>query len=149
MSLCFHCGMKRKKRLSKTGLPLPQRGVKLVRKRKFEPQLETKSKVRVRSKYEQRCADFLYSNNISFKYEPLIILGSKQYRPDFYLPKYNLFLEICGYTHMPFYRDRTSHKKKLFEENNMKALFIYYNGKGSLEEILKHELNKFGVSFNL
>lgn len=133
------------KRKSKTGRPSPRPGVRLVRKKKFEPVIITDSGIKVRSKYEKRCADFLYEQNITFQYEPLILLGSKQYRPDFYLPKFNLFLEICGYGHMPYYTDRVSFKKKVYEEHNMKAIFIFYNGKGSLEELLREELSKFNI----
>ena len=98
--------MYKRKRMPKTGRPSPKPGVKLVRKKKFEAMLQTESGIRVRSKYEVCCADFLYKNNISFRYEPLILLAGKQYRPDFYLPRYNIFIEICGYGHMPFYNDR-------------------------------------------
>jgi DNA helicase IV len=140
--------MYKRKRITKTGKPSPRPGVRLVRKRKFEPILETESGVRVRSKYEKRCADFLYLQNISFQYEPLILLAGKQYRPDYYLPQYNLFLEICGYGHMPYYTDRVSFKKKIYEEHKMKAVFIFYNGKGSLEKLLQEELSKYKIPFD-
>jgi len=140
--------MNKRKRILKTGKPSPRPGVRLPRKKKFEPVLNTKSGIRVRSSYEKTCADFLYSHNISFNYEPLILLGGKQYRPDFYLPKFNLFIEICGYGHMPYYTDRVSFKKKVYAEHNMKALFIFYNGKGSLKNILQEELSKYKIPFH-
>ncbi|MFH2049524.1 MAG: hypothetical protein ABIJ12_08760 [bacterium] len=140
--------MLKKKRIPKTGRPTPRPGVKVVRKKKFEPVINTDSGIQVRSKYEKRCADFLYSHNISFQYEPLILLEGKQYRPDFYLPIFNLFLEICGYGHMPYYTDRVSFKKKAYEKHNMKAVFIFYDGKGSLEELLQNELTKYNIPFN-
>jgi len=134
--------MHHKKRLKKTGLPLPTRGIRLVRKRRFEPTLETASGLKVRSSYEKRCADFLFERGISFQYEPLMLLGGRQFRPDFYLPDLNLFLEICGYEHMPHYRDRVAEKKAIYDASNLKSLFISYNGKGSLEEKLEAELGK-------
>jgi len=140
--------MFKKKRITKTGRPSPRPGVKVIRKKKFEPVINTDSGIQVRSKYEKRCADFLFSQKISFQYEPLILLGGKQYRPDFYLPKFNLFLEICGYGHMPYYTDRVSFKKKAYKEHNMKAVFIFYNGKGSLEKLLQEELAKHNISFH-
>ena len=140
--------MYKRKRILKTGKPSPRPGIKLVRKKKFEPVLETKSGIRVRSSYEKKCADFLYSQNISFQYEPLILLGGKQYRPDFYLPKYNLFIEICGYGHMPYYTDRAAFKKKVYKKHKMKALFIFYSGKGSLENIIQEELSKYNIPFS-
>ena len=140
--------MHNRKRFKKTGKPHPPRGVRLPRKRKFEPKLETSSGTKVRSSYEKRCAEFLYSKQIRFIYEPLIILDERQYRPDFYLPDYNLFLEICGYGHMPYYNDRTAHKMKIYHKHNLQAIFIYYNGKGSLEELIAKELQDFGISLS-
>ena len=78
--------------------------------------------------------------------EPLILLDERQYRPDFYLPDYDLFLEICGYGHMPHYNDRTAHKMRIYHKHNLQAIFIYYNGKGSLEELIAKELQDFGIS---
>ncbi|UCD94892.1 MAG: hypothetical protein JSU69_02235 [Candidatus Zixiibacteriota bacterium] len=132
--------MYRRRRLRTSGKYVLPRGVKLARRRKFEPKIVTESGIDVRSQYEKRCADYLHANRITFQYEPLILLGGRQFRPDFYLPDYDLFLEICGYGHMPFYRDRTSHKRQLYEKNNLNVIFIHYSGKGSLEKILEREL---------
>jgi len=86
-------------------------------------------------------------NNIKYQYEPLILLDGRQYRPDFYLPDYNLFLEICGYRHMPFYSDRIERKQMIYKKNRLKAVFISYNGRGSLEKLIESELEKFGIEF--
>jgi hypothetical protein len=112
----------------------------MARKMKFEPILPTESGIKVRSKYEQRCADYLYTCGITFQYEPLILLEGRKYRPDFYLPHYNLFIEICGYGHMPFYNDRIRQKKRVYEKEKINAIFILYNGRGSLEDILRDRL---------
>jgi len=101
----------------------------------------------VRSRYEKTTADFLYKNNIEFQYEPLILLAGKQYRPDFFLPRHNLFLEICGYNHMPFYTDRIGFKEQLYRKHSLNAIFIRYNGKGSLSAILRRSLGEHGVDF--
>jgi hypothetical protein len=119
------------------------RGVKLPRRRKFEAALMTSSGIKVRSSYERTCADLLTANDVEFQYEPLMLIGGKQFRPDFYLPAQNLFIEICGYNHMPHYRDRIAHKKRLYDANNLQALFIDYNGRGSLTEVL---IERFAAS---
>ena len=72
-----------------------------------------------------------------------MILDGNQYRPDFFLPDYNLFIEICGMNHLPFYSDRIEKKRKLYEKNNLNSVFINYNGKGSLIELLEQKLNPF------
>ncbi len=133
-----------RKRLKKDGKHAYPSGLKLARRRKFEAVIPAGS-AKVRSKYEKRTAEYLEANRIKYQYEPLILLENRQYRPDFYLPDYNLFLEICGYGHMPFYSDRIAQKEKIYEKNRLKAIFIHYRGKGSLEKLIKVELEKFGI----
>lgn len=83
--------MRSRRKSKKDGRSVPPRGVKLARRRKFEAELPTVSGVLVRSSYEKRTANYLTKNGIEFQYEPLILLEGRQYRPDFFLPRYNLF----------------------------------------------------------
>jgi DNA helicase-4 len=138
--------MRGRKPLRKTGRYNPPRGVRLPRKKVFGATLATASGVKVRSSYEQKCADYLHSVGIKFVYEPLMLLAGRQYRPDFYLPEHNLFLELCGFNHMPFYVDRIKQKRELYRKHGLRAVFVNYNGRGSLERILKRELEVAGVS---
>lgn len=119
----------------------------MPRIRRFEPVIDTNAIVKVRSNYEKQCAEYLYQNNIEFQYEPLMLLSGKQFRPDFYLPEYNLFVEICGYNHMPYYRDRIALKRQIYDKHKMSAAFVHYDGKGSLEKLLREKLETFGVKF--
>jgi DNA helicase IV len=48
---------------------------------------------RVRSKSEQFIADWFYRHNISYEYEPLIKIKDFSFRPDFFIPDANLYLE--------------------------------------------------------
>ena len=130
-------------RFRKKGLYSRPRGTRLPRKQKFQAELATDSGVKVRSKYEKTCADFLHASGIEFQFEPLMLLKGRQFRPDFYLPEYNLFLEICGYGHMPYYRSRMRHKQRLYDELGLRSAFIHYDGKGSLEELIRCELKKW------
>ncbi len=139
--------MLNRRRHKKSGKYSPLRGIRVPRKRRFEPVLATESGVKVRSQYEKRCADYLFSNKIEFLYEPLMLLGGRQFRPDFFLPEYNLFLEICGYDHMPFYRDHTAHKQQIYGKQELRSVFLHYKGKSSLETKIRTELVKFGVEF--
>jgi len=136
-----------RRRPTKTGRPAPRRGVKLPPERKFEPKLDTQAGVKVRSTYEQQCADFFYSHDITFQYEPLMLLGGRQFRPDFFLPDYDLFVEICGYGHMPHYRDHIKQKRQLYDKHGLRALFVEYSGRGSLVTLLRAALEEAGVSF--
>lgn len=139
-------GRKLKRNLNRGLRPTP--GKRLVRKKLFEPVIETESGVRVRSSYEKICADYLYRNNIRFQYEPLMLLGGRQFRPDFYLPDYNLFIEICGYNHQPYYRDRRVYKEQIYRKHNLKAVFVNHNGYGDLEEKIGQKLRPFGLSID-
>ena len=125
------------------GVPGPPRGIKILRKRKFQPTIETRSGIRVRSRYEKTCADYLFERGIEFQYEPLMLIGGRQFRPDFFLPELNLFLEICGYEHMPHYRTRIAQKKEIYDRNGLRALFVHYDGRGPLADCLKRELEQF------
>ena len=51
---------------------------------------------RVRSKGEKQIANFLTEHGISFKYEPRLKLGKQKIRPDFYLPRYEVYIEFWG-----------------------------------------------------
>ena len=107
--------------------------------------LPTSGGIRVRSRYEQVCVEFFDNHQIQFIYEPLLLLEGQQYRPDFFLPDFGLFVEICGYIHMPFYNDRVAKKQALYDKHHIKSLFITYNGRGSLAELLTRRLGEVGI----
>ena len=108
-----------------------------------EPGVETSIGLKVRSNYEKVAVEYFAKNNIEFQYEPLILLHGRQFRPDFFLPEQNLFIEICGYNHMPHYRLRITKKKQLYGKYNLNAIFINYDGKGSLGRLISEKLNNY------
>jgi hypothetical protein len=134
------------KHLRKNGRPGRISGVRLSHRKRFDPSLPAGTGMKVRSRYEKICVEYFESSGISFQYEPLLLLDGHQYRPDFFLNEYNLFIEICGFGHMPYYNDRVEHKRRLYAKHNLKALFIPYNGRGSLKGILKRELENAGIA---
>jgi hypothetical protein len=139
-------GKKLKRNLKRGLRPAP--GKKIVREKMFEPVIETESGIKVRSSYEKICADLLFENNIKFQYEPLMLLGGRQFRPDFYLPDFNLFIEICGYNHQPYYRDRRLYKEQVYKKHKLKAVFVNHDGTGNLEEKIGKHLEPFGLNIN-
>ena len=94
----------------------------------------------MRSRLEKSCAEFLTDRNIEFIYEPLLLLSGKQYRPDFYLPKFGLFVEICGFTHMPYYRDRIELKQKVYSAQGLNCAFIVARSERALRSQLSAAL---------
>jgi predicted nuclease of restriction endonuclease-like RecB superfamily len=107
----------------KTGLPF-QGGSRLPRPAKTSHPVTTSTGRQVRSSQEKVCAEFLSQHRIRFIYEPLLLLSGRQYRPDFYLPDLDIFIEICGFIHMPFYRDRMEEKKRVYASQGLRVEFI-------------------------
>ncbi len=132
--------MPRRKIFKKDGRRVPLRGVRRPSRGLPKPSVPASPGRKVRSKLESRVAAWLDSRNIAYQYEPLILLEGKQYRPDFFLPQFNLFLEICGFGHMPYYSDRVELKRQMYEKHGLRAIFIKYNGRGSLEKMLEGAL---------
>ena len=137
--------MRYPKRLKKTGKPGQIRGIRLKHNRKFEPVIATSANTKVRSRYEKACAEYLDHCGIEFQYEPLMLIGGAKFRPDFYLPEYDLFLEICGFDHMPYYRDRTKTKRELYEKAGMKTAFVHCPSLQSVIPALKTALRENGI----
>ena len=48
---------------------------------------------KVRSKSEQYIADWLYRHSVKFEYEPNVNFRNFNFRPDFYIPEANLYIE--------------------------------------------------------
>lgn len=68
---------------------------------------------KVRSKSEQYIADWLYRHSIAFEYEPAANFGDFDFRPDFYIPEANLYLEHVSQKSYP-----TKNKEEQFRKAN-------------------------------
>ena len=76
-----------------------------------------------------------------------MLLNGRKFRPDFFLPEYELFVEICGYNHQPYYRDRRIYKEQIYDRNGLKSVFVNHNGTGSLRFRIVEQLKPFGLEF--
>lgn len=70
---------------------------------------------RVRSKSEQYIADWLYRHNIKYQYEPQIIIKDFPFRPDFYIPEADLYIEHISDKSYP-----TWDKEQQFEKGKIR-----------------------------
>ncbi len=124
----------RRKRVfpKKTGKPSGYRTADRRSKRLRNPKIASAGGFKVRSKLESYCVEYFQEHNITFLYEPLLLLAGRQYRPDFYLPELDLFVEICGYSHMPYYVDRIEEKRRQYGERGLQAAFIIARRKPEL-----------------
>jgi hypothetical protein len=82
----------------------------------------TRSGVRVRSKIEKIIADFFFIEGIPFVYEPSLRIGGVNYRPDFYLPAYDLYYEHFGVTEAAY---QTAAQSKIARYLHDDLRFIY------------------------
>ncbi len=48
---------------------------------------------KVRSKSEQYICDWLYRHSIEYQYEPSLVIDDVSFRPDFFIPQANIFIE--------------------------------------------------------
>jgi DNA helicase-4 len=75
---------------------------------------------KVRSKSEQYIADWLYRHNIRFVYEPEVNFKDFPFKPDFYIPEANLYLEHVSNKSYP-----TKDKDKQFSIANKTLIKTY------------------------
>ena len=99
----------------------------------------------VRSKGEKRIADWLYSRNIDYNYEPKL----SSFVPDFYLPEYKMIIEYYGMRDAPGrigieYREKINQKRKYFSNLSVKLLELYHEDLSRLDLIIPEILIKQG-----
>jgi hypothetical protein len=74
---------------------------------------------------ERQTADFLSSLGIYWKFHYPVTVYDKEdlariYYPDFYLPQFGIYVEVCGANRKQEY-DR---RKRLYFANNVKVIFV-------------------------
>ena len=76
-----------------------------------------------KSSYEIAYAKYLTKNHVKWQYEPKAFdLGNTTYRPDFYLPKSNIWIEVKGY-----WREEALHKFNLFKKLYPKIKIVVFD----------------------
>jgi predicted nuclease of restriction endonuclease-like RecB superfamily len=120
-------------------------GEQLLKRQNAEPSINTESGILVRSRSEQRIADFLFRKQLTFVYEPVLQLENKIYRPDFCLPNHQLYIEFFGWTHIPSYQQKTQEKIAAYREHQIECIYLYLKGSRYLEDILENQLIEHNV----
>lgn len=115
---------------------------------------------RVKSYGELEIANFLFLNGVEYEYEASYKVDTRtkefgQYRPDFFLPKYGIYIEYFGidkngYPPAYFKNDYVASmnwKRKLHKQNNtvMIESYAYENFEGILTSALEKKLLEKGV----
>ncbi len=78
---------------------------------------------KVKSKAEKRISDYLYQNGIKYKYEKPVRVwfGTKKLYPDFYLPKYKVYIEYFGMMDNKKYRKSAEWKMRMYKKSRIKV----------------------------
>lgn len=84
----------------------------------------------VRSKSERYIADWLYAHDIDYEYEPSLHIKDFKFRPDFYIPEADLYIEHVSNISSPM-----KDKEEQFKEAN-KVIYKTY-------EQMTHDINQF------
>lgn len=103
---------------------------------------------KVRSKSEQLIADWFYRHNIEFEYEPDLHIADFAFRPDFYIPAANLYLEhVSNKSYAMRDKEEQFNRGKLLlvktYENMTKDTSVIF---GALDRIVKGRLSSVPVS---
>lgn len=130
------------KRVSKDGLPKSFRLRKNPETNRITHPVKTGSKLNVRSKLEEQTIAIFEKFKIDFIYEPTLLIEGRKIKPDFFLSKHNLFIEICGLRGMPYYNDRQGYKKKLYDKYDIPVVFVDVNNQRQLKLKLLAELSQ-------
>jgi DNA helicase IV len=119
----------------------------------------------VKSLEEFMIANFLFLNGIEYSYEQPYQYETadenyRQYKPDFYLPEYDLYIEHFGVNEQfqtphlskieqQIYLEGMKWKRQLHKENRTELIesYSFYNKKGILLEKLEENLKKHCVEF--
>ncbi len=91
---------------------------------------------KVRSKSEQYIADWFYRHSIKYEYEPLLNVKDFNFRPDFYIPDANLYIE-----HLSDKSSSTKNKEEQFQKGNL-LLVKTYESMTKDSALFNHTLDK-------
>ncbi len=110
---------------------------------------ETDKGEEVKSKAEKSVADYLNKNDIKYKYEETIKLGNNKIKYDFYLPKYDIYIEYWGLESLDNktgekYRKRKAEKIGLYDEHNLKLISIQPEDLKNLDTIIPRRIKELG-----
>lgn len=104
----------------------------------------------VRSKSERDIDNFFFNNNILHIYESKYIdpITNKEYIPDFYLPKYNLYIEYFG-LNSPEYNRKREEKIEAYKRNQaINFDCLDYTDDFNITEKLQYICQKHNIPYN-
>lgn len=81
---------------------------------------------RVRSRLERQFVAFLDRHGVRFQYEKPVVLDGITLHPDFYLPEYNVYVELWGLSGISRrYTETMERKKVLYKKHKLSLISVY------------------------
>ena len=118
---------------------------------KLADEIKEMKRLKYRSKFELELAKVLANNKVKFEYESkkfLYVPKVRTYTPDFYLPKFDMFIETKGQF---VGSDRSKHKLIAEQYPDLDLRFVFQNDKVKLNKKSKTTYadwcNKHGYKF--
>lgn len=113
-------------------------------RQKFQATIRTKSGHFVRSRAEQIIADYLFGAFVPFAYERKLPIDEEVYC-DFYIPRYNIYIEFWGLENDEKYKKRKAIKQEIYKKYSFNLIEINDEKLKNLDDFLPNELRKFGL----
>lgn len=106
------------------------------------------------SRFEQIISNVLYSNEVFYEkdmpYKTFIRNFHREYTVDYYLPQYNVYIEVFGMVGVDDYDNRVTEKQMLFESNNLNLISIFpidfQNNNYKMESFIRDKLKNIPKS---
>lgn len=97
---------------------------------------------KVQSRAEKKVADFFYLNAIEYQYEKSIKLWKKKYRPDFYLPEYDIYIEYWWLIGNPEYDAYKKAKSQQYAKHWLRWFGLQYKDLKHLHQVVWKNIEK-------
>jgi len=90
----------------------------------------TKKNELVDSNYERLVANFLYEHDINYEHAPdyHLAVSGKYVAPDFYLPDYDLYIEVYGMAGVPEYDRGLRWKRNQYDMDDIRLIELWPKG---------------------
>ncbi|MBN2086980.1 hypothetical protein JW758_01400 [Candidatus Peregrinibacteria bacterium] len=116
----------------------------------FAKQIKTKQGEIVKSNYEKDVANYLYDNGVEYIYEdPLKMSNGLIIHPDFYLPGYDVYIEVYGMWGSAKYSKDRAKKQLAYDQDDIKVIELWFGGgRANFKFHLERQFKEFtGIPF--
>jgi len=123
-----------------------EKGVKVKYSKVLEDEhlFKTKTGHMVRNKTEKFIADFLFDNNLMFRYNVAVSWADKDdFKAAFFIQKLDVYIEHFKYDYIKDYEKLMKWKIKQYEKHKKKLIYTVSEDEKSIEEALKIKMKPY------